>query len=150
MPRPYVGFSTPASNVCPDVVVSSSLLRILSSLPPFCVECCRRTVWISGAFRHSRGVLCRPCPAPIDIDALTSSVSVLYEGDSPWVHSYWTPRAMSLLQSSSSCFVPTFGRSGELDTSPRCQLSPRLLVSSASVESILVPGMLLPSICTTR
>ena len=35
-------------------------------------------------------------------------------------------------------------RSEELDTS-RCQLSPRLLVSSASAESILVPETLLPS-----
>ena len=96
------------------------------------------------------GVLCRPCPSHIGIDTLTSSVSVLFYVGSPWIHPDSTPGAMSLLQSSFSCVVPTFGPSGELDISPRCQLSPSLLVSSDSVESILVPGTLLPSICTTR
>ena len=148
--RPYVGFSTPASIVCPDVVVLSPFLGILYSLPPLYIKYCRRAIWMSGTFRHSRRVLCRPCPAYILIETLASSVSVLCEGYSPRVYPGSTPGAMWLLLDPSSCFAPTFGRPGELDTSPQRQLSSSLLVPSASVESILVLGTLLPFICTTR
>ena len=112
----------------------SPFLRILSSLPPSYVEYFRRAFWMSGGFRHSRGVLCRPCSAHINIDTLTSSVSVLCEGGSPWVHPGSTSVAMSLFQSYFSGLVSTFGRSREIESSSRCQLSPSFLVSSASVE----------------
>jgi len=36
-----------------------------------------------GACLYSRGVLCRPCPAHIDINTLTSSISVQCEGVRP-------------------------------------------------------------------
>jgi len=76
-------FFTPASIVCPHVVALSSFLDILSSLLPLYVEYCRLVIWMSGAFHHSRRVIYRPCSAHIDIDPLTSSVSVLCEGHSP-------------------------------------------------------------------
>ena len=108
-------FSAPASIVCLDVVPLSLLLGILSSMTPLYVEYFGRAVLMSGAFRHSWGVLYGPCPAHIDIDTLTSS----------GFHPVWGGFALGPSKFHSRSYVAvaelffmicaTFARSGELD-----------------------------------